>query len=465
MKKISLYVMSFLTALAFVACDENFDDWADPQMNPQEDAIDVVFGATNATATIFDLNTISTETVEIAKVSLNNEEGTTTAFDVHFSATEDFAKKEVCELMAEGDGVKILTTDLQEAVVALYGKRPDERNLFMRVNGYVTTAKGQTLLTRSNNLEIKVTPIAPIIESAYYITGELAGDWGPAHLVKFNHSGKDVYEDPLFTITLECPKDKANFKIVPQSATEEGADFWGLTLGTAEDGDSSLEGTLVQNAGAIQIAEAGWVKITLDMMSYTYTIEPLQVSPYLWVPGNHQGWNPAGAPQVYTTNMDLVYNGHMYLDGGFKFTGQPAWGPTEYAYGYFGSHSENISDDGGNLVVAAGYYFVEVNLNTQDVKITETQWGLIGDATEGGWDASTPMTYDRGSDTWSVTTTLVGGKAFKFRANNGWDINMGGSTDKLLFDKGNIDVAESGTYKIVLHLGNDDNSYCTLTKQ
>jgi hypothetical protein len=55
---------------------------------------------------------------------------------------------------------------------------------------------------------------------------------------------------------------------------------------------------------------------------------------------------------------------------------------------------------------------------------------------------------------WSVSTTLEAGKAFKFRANNAWTINLGGDMDNLSYDGANIDVVESGTYLVTLNLNN-----------
>ena len=82
--------------------------------------------------------------------------------------------------------------------------------------------------------------------------------------------------------------------------------------------------------------------------------------------------------------------------------------------------------------------------------MTRTEWGLIGSATAGGWDNSTPMTYNPVTGRWSVTTTLVDGE-FKFRANNGWDINLGGTLNNLGYNGDNI-PATAGTYTITLVL-------------
>ena len=112
----------------------------------------------------------------------------------------------------------------------------------------------------------------------------------------------------------------------------------------------------------------------------------------------------------------------------------------------------HLSDDGGagNLVVSeAGMYKIDVDLTANSYTLTKTEWGLT-DATDGSWDNSTPMSYDPVTGLWSVTTTLKDG-TFKFRANNAWDINLGGDPNNLSYGGDNIQ-ATAGTYTITLDL-------------
>lgn len=51
--------------------------------------------------------------------------------------------------------------------------------------------------------------------------------------------------------------------------------------------------------------------------------------------------------------------------------------------------------------------------------------GIIGSATDAGWDASTPMDQDaENPNIWTIQITLMDGAA-KFRADNSWDVNWG----------------------------------------
>ena len=55
------------------------------------------------------------------------------------------------------------------------------------------------------------------------------------------------------------------------------------------------------------------------------------------------------------------------LNGGFKFTAQPYWpdgsnGGLDYGYDYFTS-KEGMTNDGGNLSLPQGIYYIVVNLD------------------------------------------------------------------------------------------------------
>lgn len=587
MKKISLYILSLLAAVIFTACDEDFKDWADPQSNETEPAVSISFQAT-ATSNTIDLATAA-ESIEIAtQTSLAIEEGNTVDYEVYLDKDADFGSKTSYTLTADGSTLFMAQADLQEAITALFGKRPEARDVNIRIDAYVKTPAGQASLARSNTMVIKAIPQAPVIESAYYLIGDMnkwaigdledykfthsgkdvyddpvftrvifleesayfkivpesskvAASWDgvlgnpidgndavegdliiadaqamqilesglyritlnmmeytykidrlgdnlpesayymigtmsgwngsdASTLLQFEHSGKDVVEDPYFTLLFESAGD-CYWKVVPQSTVTalnngEISDMWGGLLATAVNDDPSLSGTLSPTAdGAMLIKESGWVKVTLNMMEYSYTVEVIgEMALQLYVPGGHQGWSPEIAPILYTRSFDMKYEGYIYMDAGngFKIITEPTWDSgTHYGDGGDGT----LSFSGGDITVTdAGYYKIDVNLTgaTPTYTMTATTWGLIGDATPGAWDNSTEMTY--ADDKWTVTTTLLAGKEYKFRANNGWDINLGGDLNNLSYGGDNIKVSEEGEYVITLDLSNPKVYKATVVK-
>lgn len=74
------------------------------------------------------------------------------------------------------------------------------------------------------------------------------------------------------------------------------------------------------------------------------------------------------------------------------------------------------------------------------------------------------MNFDSATGLWTVTTSLEA-KAFKFRANNEWTINLGGNLNNMVYDGDNIAVTEEGTYRITLDLSDPTAYKATVVKQ
>ena len=217
----------------------------------------------------------------------------------------------------------------------------------------------------------------------------------------------------------------------------------------------------------------GEYKVVLSVASHPYKLQIISTAfpteEFIYVPGNHQGWNPATAAALKTAKFDGIYTGYGYMDGQFKFTKQRNW-DAEYNTGNFSTYNGAV--EGGaqpkdNMnCTQAGFYQIVANVMDATLTFTETSWGIIGPAQPGGWNDDTNMTYNKEEDCWEVTVELAADE-LKFRANDAWDINVGGSFDDLSEGAGNIKVAEAGTYEVKLYLSRTttDKMYCTLTKK
>ena len=213
---------------------------------------------------------------------------------------------------------------------------------------------------------------------------------------------------------------------------------------------------------------------------FNMTVTPYQiviVYPTLWVPGDYQGWNPASAPTIASVKSNNTYEGYVYFQPGgtfqFKYTPAADWN-NSYGWASSTTSGNNVTGTmsltaGGNLFVpATGYYLLKADLNPNPAtwSATFTTWSVIGDATPGGWNADTQMTFDPVTNTWSVTLNLVSTGAFKFRANNDWGINLGYDNGVLDYNGSNIPVpaAGSGNYTITMDLSHAGNYNYSIKK-
>jgi hypothetical protein len=214
---------------------------------------------------------------------------------------------------------------------------------------------------------------------------------------------------------------------------------------------------------------------------YSSNVISLTITPYdnsevafaLWVPGNYEGWSPATAPKVYSPANDGVYQGYVNFTGTdiqFKFTGQPDWNPLNWGNGGVNALTGSLTAGADNIHIgdAAGYYQVNVDIPNLTYKLILTSWGIIGDATAGGWNTDTPMTYNTTTKLWSWTGTLAVG-SMKFRSNNDWNYNYGGKAgdnDPANYPNGeakagggNIKISSAGNYTITLDLSKQPYKY------
>lgn len=165
-------------------------------------------------------------------------------------------------------------------------------------------------------------------------------------------------------------------------------------------------------------------------------------------------WDISAAPAYAMDKYSGIATGYVSMCGmtyGFKVThADSQWVPGGNAT-VAGNDTTFELYAGDNMMLADGGYFFTVNLADQKAVFHKFDTvGIIGDATEGGWDSDTLLTLDPATGLFSVTTTLTAG-GFKVRFDGGWDYNLGGSLDEMVHNGDNITV-EAGTYDVVLDM-------------
>lgn len=202
-------------------------------------------------------------------------------------------------------------------------------------------------------------------------------------------------------------------------------------------------GLLDPNGGDISLPR-GFYKFNVNANTLAYTA----VNTDWGVVGGATpgGWG-ADSPLDYYPAARRWMGGVPLTIGEFKFRANNEWA---FNYGSTaGDHT--LNHDGSNIAVAtAGSYFFILDFSTpNEYTYSANRWAVIGSATPGGWGADTFMVWDAATKSMSVTVDLTVGE-FKFRANGGWDINLGGTPANLTFGGDNIAVSVAGNYTIRL---------------
>ena len=231
--------------MAMVSCTEDYTDWANPQINPEEEA--VAFGNGSVTPVdVINLANVTEEKIQVASIVAP------TSSDAGYTPT-----------------IKINLGD----------KTYDIDN-----DGKMAT---------SETFQVKAIPVTPVIDEGYYLVGDMfnaegVDGWNTVSAKQaFKHSDKDVYDDPIFTLTFETKEANQCWKVIPKKNIDAET-FWAAgVVGPKIDGDVSMTGLLTSDGpGAGKIAEPGKYRLTLNMMDYSYTIEKVMYDPFIYFIGS-----------------------------------------------------------------------------------------------------------------------------------------------------------------------------------
>ena len=459
--------------MSMVSCTEDYTDWGNPQSNPQEEAVS--FGDGSVTPVdVINLANVKTEKVKVASIvaPTSSDAAYTPNYKINFDG-QSF------DIDADGN---MATAELTSYIVDKWGKRPLERDIDATLDAWVSNGSTAVKMATSATFQVKAIPEAPVIEDGYYLVGDMfnveaVGDaaavdgWNTVSAKQaFKHSDKDVYDDPVFTITFETTKDNQYWKIIPKKNVDAG-NFWAAgVVGPKVDGDDSMTGLLTNgDAKAGKIAKAGKYKLTINMMDYSYTLEEVNYDPFIYFIGSTDGWKSNDQKLALVDDAKGVYTGYVYLAdpnaAGFEFKFQRAQGNWDTAIGagtFVSFGGAAIGVDNGNIGVNAGegVYYMDVNLSEGTITATKVEtMGMIGGFNN--WDGDAKMTWNAEEYCFEATNAGVTADGWKFRVNSDWGINLGGSLNNLTAGGDNIAVA-GNTIKLYPTRKTSDNIYCTV---
>ena len=459
MKKTFLYSLAVLASVSLASCNGDYDDWAQPQHNPQE-ASAAKYGITFTAGPEAECNMPDEDGV-INLVTVNSTDANVSGYTL-IDLKVNGEAIESGEII--GNNIQVNATELEKILCKQNKSRASvARDINVESKVSVNLASGDAVAINTvgtTTAKLKPTPTPAIDAKGYYMLGEVNGNgWTATSPVWMTQVSDGVYQ---LKVTTE--KDKNWFKFYEGSKFVSG-DWDAINsgaLGCKENGCEDASGYIYftgDSWGELQtivIPGAGTWIVTLDMNNLTYTVG----KPILYMAGDANGWK-----QIDVLNSDdgAHFTGYMYLNqNGFKFSTQPNWDGTNYGADF------DTAPDAGNIVITeeAGFYQVDVDLSAKTYTLTPFTIGIIGSATPKGWDGDTDMTYNPEERCWELKNVELIDGEMKFRHTNDWSLSWGGELDNLTTQNGpNIAVA-AGTYDIKLVVNwAEGTAKCVMTKK
>lgn len=477
MKKLSKYIAFAFLGMAMASCGDDYNDWANPQTNPQEDAITIP-GFTATAAQAIDFASVTTDSVNTFSLSSAALPEGFTLGNARIELTPqgvENATKTTVNTSLDGKGA---VADLASVVESAYGKRPTARTFDAQV--YVNAIKeGQAVLIDAGKINLVMTPKAPFIDSNYYLVGQMT-DWSLDTKFKFTHSDADVYEDPVFTIMFTTTDDNQYWKIIPQGNVDAG-NIWAVennpkgVVGVEKDGDDAMSGTLLtttskgEKANAGKIAKAGTYQMTINMMDYTYSIK--QISPEYYLVGALQSWSDENMSCLMTAETAMVQNFTTKWtgDANLKIWLGSDFGKWDNAFGSASGDGESAAEgklkaNGGAIVCPEkdAYYTFTADFSTMTYKWTKlanqnpTEFEYVGLIGVGGkWSDGDDIDLKQvAPHNWYLAKQEIPAGGLKIRADHKWrdDGNWGFAEGQNYENKGTL-ITSGGSSNISVPAG------------
>ena len=464
MKKTFLYSLAVLASVSLASCNGDYEDWAQPQHNPQE-ASAAKYGITFTAGPEAECNMPDEDGV-INLVTVNSTDADVSGYTL-------IDLKVNGEAIESGDiignNIQVNATELEKILCKQNKTRASvASNIKVESKVSVNLASGDAVTINTvgeTTGKITTSPTPAIDAKGYYMLGEVNGNgWTATSPVWMTEVSDGVYQ---LKVTTE--KDKNYFKFYEGCKWDESGN-WDVinkgVLGCEKDGCEDASGTIYYTGDSwgtpqtMVIAGAGTWIVTLDMNNLSYSVG----KPILYMKGDANGWDGYD----YLAGDDGVhFTGFMYLNqNGFKFTTAPDWSGTGYGAGF------STAPDADNIVMTEdpGYYKVDVDLSAKTYTLTPiTTIGIIGAAVPvTGWDSDKDLTYNVEERCWEIKDIELNAGECKFRANDDWAMQWGYDGEKFVYSNNAPAVQfipEAGTYDIKLYAWANGYVKCEFTKK
>ena len=341
-------------SLLLASCSEDYKNWAEPQSNPQ--GSEITFGTATATEVgliDYALLPTGTETVQVCNMTVPGSSDET-----YYAETYIILNGE--EYPISNDGYMDAAT-LNQYVVDHYGRAMEQRDIPARIKWVMTNGTTATTMT-SDEFMVHVI-LAPLtIPDLWYLVGPGFGDgtWDNKGMESVGVSMTPMYGTPGSLNILKWTgylAARRTFKIIHTPGESEQL--------------SMVDGAIALNngdGGNIRVTEAGYYEITVNSDTYEVTVEKVDITPGVYtqigMPGNYQGWNPAGnlmtAVNIKAENHDWIVKDFVISESTtLKFAADGDW-----TVNWGGGEAFPVgigTQDGKDIPVTPGTYTVMFN--------------------------------------------------------------------------------------------------------
>ena len=513
MKKISFYMMALLTTI-LAACGDDYSVSTPPQTNPQESALSssaitfnsIDVGSINLRSLIENDTPISLGTVTVAEGAMPAMTVLKARVDIAKAADFSDAYTIEAQSMANSNTVSVLPSSLQAAYYNNFTHNPNQSTLYMRINLFtVTNGTSEAIVGTpgSNFFGNYVVPFTPADEKGIYIsTGyyvvvkDAEGKWVETEL---SHSTVDVYDDPLFTGTIDATKTDANVRVATEYYIVAAEDLAPFKAGDTKVafGQGEGEGMVKGGEPFAGPADDGASKYDLfiNMEKQTLVCEPIIQFYCYYLYANTGNNMKVEAPETsrnymfyktgnntfrYTTFWPNNANGKSVYNAKVWEREAMLAGNTTKTWGFNGRATAARTESGdfaqpGQWMgpLEEGWFTLTINMD-EETDVRNYQWtaveaptveysqiSIIGTINGTNWDTDFDLTQcAKAPHNWCLLDFELSADAkLKFRANHNWETkDWGGDNSQPLnptvytLPAGSSDIAvPAGTYDFYLN--------------
>ena len=458
--------MISLLTMVFAGCSEDYSTSVSPQSTPQESALQssaITFTPVNISGINLSNLIKDDNPIELGSVAVDGSlpANTIMGAKVDIARNSDYSDALTLkgESMASSNIVSVRPSDLQAAYYNNYTHNPNQTKLYMRIRLVTITDGTSEAIVGTpgsnffGNYDLLFTPVDEkgiYISTGYYaVVKGLDGNWTET---KFKHSDIDVYDDPVFTGSIEAIKDENNVR--------KDTEFYIVAeedLTAFKNGDKSVafgkgegEGMLKGGPAFVGPANDGAAKynLSMNMEKQAIAIEPEVHLYYYYLFGtnelkpsegeeykNYLFYKSGNTEFTYTTNWKNNASLKVWEHEGYNKTTE-AWGVKSMAHKESGDLVKGAIWNIGNV----GWYTLTITMD-EDKNIHTYKWtaieaptteytniSIIGTVNGSNWDKDFDLTQCKSAphNWYLMNFELTADAELKFRAEHAWGKDWGG---------------------------------------